>query len=186
MNESMAENIEVLQSPVEIVKISSEAFTKLKDEMYISDQYEKTLRDLATQDKVTVLAVQRDGRYVGRVMLRHDWTDNSPKSGASVVIEDEFPGLPQVNALEIDEQYRRRGLAQQLMQSIEMVSYGFSQIGLGVEISNTPAMKLYEKLGYRYEKIRGEDTYDIWFGDPDPKVYKLYLMVKDLKREQVQ
>lgn len=166
----------------ELIDIGSDNFKKLKDEMYVTDRYEKTLLKLSREGKAIVLAAKVDGRYVGRVTLRHDWTDDSPTSGTSVVIEDIFPRLPQVNALEVDENYRKQGIASALMAALEKeaVRQGFKKVGLGVEVSNDPAKKLYEKLGYNYTKVNGQDTYDIWFGQPDPKTYTCYLMTKQL------
>ena len=164
---------------VEVVSPDSSSFTCLKKEMYISDDYEAELRDLIKQKKAVVLAVEADGRYVGRVTLRHDWGDETS------IIEKDFPGLPQINALEIDEDYRRRGLATMLIAAAENEArrQGFSMIGLGVEISNEPAKKLYEKLGYSYQQVGGSDTYDFLFGKPNPQVYKLRLMTKSLRTE---
>ncbi len=164
---------------VEVVSPGSSSFTRLKKEMYISDDYEATLRDLARQKKAVVLAVEAGGRYVGRVTLRHDWGDETS------IIEKDFPGLPQINALEIDEDHRRRGLATMLVTAAENEArhQGFSMIGLGVEISNEPAKRLYEKLDYSYQQVGGSDTYDFLFGKPNPQVYKLYLMTKSLRTE---
>ena len=162
---------------IEVVPPGSSLFTRLKKEMYISDDYEAELRDLIKQKKAVVLAVEAGGRYVGRVTLRHDWGDETS------IIEKDFPGLPQINALEIDEDYRRRGLATMLIAAAENEArcQGFSMIGLGVEISNKPAKRLYEKLGYSYQQVGGSDTYDFLFGKPNPQVYKLYLMTKSLR-----
>ena len=164
---------------VEVVSPDSSSFTRLKKEMYISDDYETELRDLIKQKKAVVLAVEADGRYVGRVTLRHDWGDETS------IIEKDFLGLPQINALEIGENYRRRGLATMLIAAAENEArcQGFSLIGLGVEISNKPAKRLYEKLGYSYQQVGGSDTYDFLFGKPNPQVYKLRLMTKSLQTE---
>lgn len=164
---------------IELVSPGSSSFTRLKKEMYISDDYEAELCDLIKQKKAVVLAVEADGRYVGRVTLRHDWGDETP------IIEKDFPGLPQINALEIDEDYRRRGLATMLIAAAENEAcrQGLSMIGLGVEISNEPAKRLYEKLGYSYRQVGGNDTYDFLFGKPNPQVYKLRLMTKSLQTE---
>ena len=164
---------------IELVSPGSSSFTRLKKEMYISDDYEAELCDLIKQKKAVVLAVEADGRYVGRVTLRHDWGDETS------IIEKNFPGLPQINALEIDEDYRRRGLATMLIAAAENEArrQGFSIIGLGVEISNEPAKRLYEKLGYSYQQVGGSDTYDFLFGKPNPQVYKLRLMTKSLLTE---
>ena len=148
---------------IELVPPGSSSFTRLKKEMYISDDYEAELCDLIKQKKAVVLAVEAGGRYVGRVTLRHDWGDETS------IIEKDFPGLPQINALEIEENEARR--------------QGFSMIGLGVEISNEPAKRLYEKLGYSYQQVGGSDTYDFLFGKPNPQVYKLRLMTKSLQTE---
>lgn len=168
---------------VEKIDIANDNFKKLKEAMHISDRYEKTLVKLSGDGKAVLFGAKIDGRYVGRVTLRYDWTDSSPTSGASVVIEDIFPGLPQVNALEVDENYRKRGIASVLMVALEeeAVRLGFDKVGLGVEVSNDPAKKLYEKLGYNYENIGDSDTYEIWFGDQDPKRYTCRLMVKALQ-----
>ena len=164
---------------IEVVSPGSSSFTRLKKEMYISDDYEAELCDLIKQKKAVVLAVGADGRYVGRVTLRHDWGDETS------IIEKDFPGLPQINALEIDENYRRQGLATMLIAAAENEArrQGFSMIGLGVEISNEPAKKLYEKLGYSYQQVGGSDIYDFLFGKPNPQVYKLRLMTKSLQTE---
>ena len=164
---------------IEAVPPGSSSFTRLKKEMYISDDYEAELCDLIKQKKAVVLAVEVDGRYAGRVTFRHDWGDETS------IIEKDFPGLPQINALEIDEDYRRRGLATMLIAAAENEArcQGFSMIGLGVEISNEPAKKLYEKLGYSYRQVGGSDTYDFLFGKPNPQVYKLRLMTKSLQTE---
>ena len=164
---------------IEVVSPDSSSFTCLKKEMYISDDYGAELRDLVKQKKAVVLAVEAGGRYVGRVTLRHDWGDETS------IIEKDFLGLPQINALEIDENYRRQGLATMLIAVAENEArrQGFSMIGLGVEISNEPAKKLYEKLGYSYQQVGGSDTYDFLFGKPNPQVYKLRLMTKSLRTE---
>ena len=164
---------------IELVSPGSSSFTRLKKEMYISDDYEAELCNLIKQKKAVVLAVEAGGRYVGRVTLRHDWGDETS------IIEKDFPGLPQINALEIDEDYRRRGLATMLIAAAENEArrQGFSMIGLGAEISNEPAKRLYEKLGYSYQQVGGSDTYDFLFGKPNPQVYKLRLMTKSLQTE---
>ena len=164
---------------VEAVSPDSSSFTRLKKEMYISDDYEAELRDLVKQKKAVVLAVESGGRYVGRVTLRYDWGDETS------IIEKDFPGLPQINALEINENYRRRGLATMLVTAVENEArrQGFPMIGLGVEISNEPAKRLYEKLGYSYQQVGGSDTYDFLFGKPNPQTYKLRLMTKSLRTE---
>ena len=107
--------------------------------------------------------------------MRHDWGKQTP------IIEKDFLGLPQINALEINKDYRRRGLATILVAAAENEArrQGFSMVGLGVEVSNEPAKKLYQKLGYSYQQVGGNETHDLRYED-DPQVYKVSLMTKSL------
>ncbi|MEM2518912.1 MAG: GNAT family N-acetyltransferase, partial [Nitrososphaerota archaeon] len=65
-------------------------------------------------------------------------------------------------------EYRRAGIATALMEkAMEALKnvYGCSEIFLEVRVSNTPAINLYEKLGFiKIERIKnyyldGEDAY---------------------------
>ena len=61
-----------------------------------------------------------------------------------------IPG-PVMSNLAISRNYRRRGLAEDLVKSCENIArkeWGFSDCYLYVEGRNVPACKLYEKLGY--------------------------------------
>ena len=54
--------------------------------------------------------------------------------------------------LAISKKYRRRGLAEELVKSTERIAlkeWGFDECYLYVEKRNLPAIKLYEKLGYK-------------------------------------
>ena len=158
----------------------NDEFERLKRQTDIADRYQKTLESLFRDGKAALFGAKFGEEYVGRVTLRYSWSDDSPRDGQSVRIEDEFTSLPQINALIVNENHRNRGVATQLMEAVEKEasSRGFDKVGLGVEISNVPALKLYEKLGYEYQKVTGKDTYTIWFGDPDPKEYECFLMTK--------
>ncbi|PID32929.1 hypothetical protein CR969_03480, partial [Candidatus Saccharibacteria bacterium] len=176
------------QMAVDVVDVESKEFAQLKKDMYITDSYEKTLRELAEKDQMVLVAAKVEDRYVGRAVLRYDWTDDAQRDNNGVIIEDEYPGLPQVNALEVDENYRRGGVATRLMKRVELEAKrrGFEKVGLGVEVSNQPAMDLYERDGYEYVEVAGKDTYDLYFPNPDGsgvKPYKLRLMVKELSKD---
>ena len=53
----------------------------------------------------------------------------------------------------VDEKYRRKSIAQKLIKEI-LEDYDFENITLEVSSINIPAIKLYEKLGFKKEAIR--------------------------------
>lgn len=75
----------------------------------------------------------------------------------SLLRSSEYPffkdnGIPEINAIWIDEPYRRQGLGKQLIEHLEKIAYqeGNKTIGIGVGLYKDygPAQKLYNKLGY--------------------------------------
>jgi ribosomal protein S18 acetylase RimI-like enzyme len=56
----------------------------------------------------------------------------------------------QVEDLRVARAHRRRGVATELMQcaAAEAAAHGFRAVGLGVDIGNAPARRLYEQEGY--------------------------------------
>ena len=161
----------------------SEQFALLKQDMGISDRYEATLAELAMQGKAVVFAAVEDGRYVGRVTLRHDWTERPEIDEPSVRIEDEYPGLPQINALEVAEQY----LASQLLAAAEdeACQQGFDQVGLAVDVTNKMAMGIYEKRDYMYRLVADKPTFTSIYHRTDgtDEAGEYYLMTKQVRGE---
>lgn len=52
----------------------------------------------------------------------------------------------------VSRKFRRRGIAEELVKQVEMISrnqWGYNECYLYVEERNTPAIRLYQKLGYR-------------------------------------
>lgn len=59
---------------------------------------------------------------------------------------------PLMSNLAVSRQYRRRGLAEQMVQAVETTvrkEWGYTECYLYVEERNRAAIRLYEKLGYR-------------------------------------
>ncbi len=76
----------------------------------------------------------------------------STTNGRSV----DFPA-PLMSNLAVGKNYRRRGLAEDLVKAAEEMAlkeWGYGECYLYVEKKNTPALKLYKKLGY---KVQWED-----------------------------
>ncbi|HUR77569.1 MAG TPA: GNAT family N-acetyltransferase [Acidimicrobiales bacterium] len=89
------------------------------------------------------LLVAWDGDVIhGRVRLR--WYSKY------VEIIDEFGEFPEINAL--DAWPTGEGVGTQIVEACERIASarGETQVGIGVEVSNTAARRLYERLGYRY------------------------------------
>jgi predicted N-acetyltransferase YhbS len=60
--------------------------------------------------------------------------------------------VPLMSNLAVSKKYRRRGLAERLVRSVEVMvrkEWGYNECYLYVEERNRPAVKLYSKLGYR-------------------------------------
>jgi GNAT superfamily N-acetyltransferase len=62
-------------------------------------------------------------------------------------------GIPEINAIWIDEQSRRQGLGKRLIEHLENLAReeGYNKIGIGVGLYKDygPAQKLYFKMGYQ-------------------------------------
>ncbi len=76
-----------------------------------------------------------------------------------------------INNVVIDSDYRGHGYSKVLLKTLidEGVSCGISEFTLEVRVSNTPAVKLYESLGFVSEGVRKnfyerptEDAYVMW------------------------
>jgi ribosomal protein S18 acetylase RimI-like enzyme len=83
------------------------------------------------------------GDYVGGV-----WLGNviDPKTGDR---------SPNILLLYVDLRHRRRGLGRALMRQAETwaIAQGYQQLGLHVFTDNTPALALYDTLGYGPQSI---------------------------------
>jgi len=101
------------------------------------------------------------GKVVGYVMSRVEF-------GAPYVVEGSIVKKGHIVSIAVLEGYRRRGIGRQLMEkalrSLKEV-YECKEVYLEVRVSNLPAIRLYEKLGFKKVRIipmyylDGEDAY---------------------------
>ncbi len=101
------------------------------------------------------------GKVVGYVMSRVEF-------GAPYVVEGSIVKKGHIVSIAVLEGYRRRGIGRRLMEnalrSLKEV-YECKEVYLEVRVSNLPAIKLYEKLGFKKVRIipmyylDGEDAY---------------------------
>ncbi|MFI9382425.1 GNAT family N-acetyltransferase [Kutzneria sp. NPDC052558] len=95
----------------------------------------------------------------GHGVLLAAWLDGSPAGSVYLwlapaeepEIREFRPGTPLITHLEVFENARNRGIGTRLMAvaESELRARGFRQVALAVELSNTRALDLYERLGYR-------------------------------------
>ncbi len=100
-------------------------------------------------------------KVVGYVMSRVEF-------GAPYVVEGSIVKKGHIVSIAVLEGYRRRGIGRRLMEnalrSLKEV-YDCKEVYLEVRVSNMPAIRLYEKLGFKKVRIipmyylDGEDAY---------------------------
>jgi len=106
------------------------------------------------------LVAEVDGKIVGYVMCRVEWGWG--------FIRNKLLKKGHVISIAVRPGYRRRGIGEKLMiNAMESLKkyYGAEEIYLEVRVSNTPAISLYKKLGFKIIKtiasyyLDGEDAY---------------------------
>lgn len=111
-------------------------------------------------EKTFYVAVSPQGDVVGYIMCRVEW---KPGFFSKMILKSLH-----VVSIAVLEEHRRKGLGYALMAHAMRSGYkdyGCKETYLEVRVSNLPAIKLYEKLGYKIVKIAssyyldGEDAY---------------------------
>jgi ribosomal-protein-alanine N-acetyltransferase len=112
-------------------------------ENYMSEFFANLLRTYGE----LFLTAEIDGRIVGYVMCRIEL--GMPTGGAFGIIKKGH-----VVSLAVDKDVRRGGIGYALMQEVlrRMNGAGLKECFLEVRVNNEPAIKLYEKLGFRVVK----------------------------------
>ncbi len=67
------------------------------------------------------------------------------------VIRAGFPGVPLIMNLWVHDQHRREGIATILLTAAErrLIQLGHTQVALGVDPGNEPAIRMYQNLDYK-------------------------------------
>ena len=92
------------------------------------------------------------GELMGCAGIEVDSVQKSDGRGQSV-------RAPLMSNLAVGRKFRRKGLAEDLVEAAEMLArkeWGYNEVFLYVEKKNTPAVRLYKKMGYR--KYWEDDT----------------------------
>lgn len=160
-------------SSLKIEKIDLNSnYTRFAEETRFWPDYAEKIKKRIAANKAVLFGAKIGDTYVGRVTLwLDDWRDEDPTSGANKIVTDYFPNLPAIQALEVREEYRRFGVASELLRVAEQeaLERGFTEIGLGVEPDNLPAIKLYEKASYEKTPVDGLEKYHCWWQEKNDK-----------------
>ena len=105
------------------------------------------------------LVAEKEGKVVGYIMCRVEY--GKSHFGFKIIKKGH------VVSIAVLPEYRRQGIGKNLLLNAEkaLKEYGAKEIILEVRVSNTPAINLYEKLGYEKVKVLkgyysdGEDAY---------------------------
>lgn len=147
-----------MNSDVTIVKVDGSHLGSLEavaEDTNLDSVYKTRITGMIQRDELVLFAAQLEDVYIGRVSL---WL--APVGEELPRLK--YPGVPFVNALEVTSEYRKRGVALQLMEALEaeVKERGGTRVALGVEPDNHAAIRLYEKLGYVFDGESYESCWD--------------------------
>lgn len=150
--------------------------------------YAESIKKLADKGRAISYCAEADGKMVGIATLMLDGWEKDD------AIKENFAGLPELNGLQVDERFRGRGIGTKLTLALEKKAreLGYTTVGLGVEVKNERAIDLYERLGYKKEKVAGEESFRTHWTEKDSKAEKGYseyntdcfLMTKNLLEQE--
>lgn len=149
--------------PITVSRCRHEDIEHLKAEMpYGPSNYHEMALQSQIDGESTYLIAHIGDRPVGHGNLLLD----GPKESEVV---DVLAGVPEINALEISQEYRSQGIGSEIISLAEEAarSYGKEKICIGVSEENPRARELYEKLGYtdkglpRHKVTKNDHTFDV-------------------------
>jgi len=145
-------------SAVRLVEMTDEGFARRREPMI-----REYGRDLAASGGMTIEQAEAQAeqqtaeilpagaRSPGQ-LLRTAWVDGQQVGWIWVSLPDHaMREMAWIDDIEVDEQHRRRGYGQGMIEAIEaeLVALGVGRLGLNVFGGNDVARRLYERLGFR-------------------------------------
>ncbi len=127
------------------------------EEKYFSDPWsEKSLEDTFEYDYNHLITERRDGRVVGYVIF------------------SEVQGDAELLRIAVDKSWRRHGIAETLIESMlqELGDAEIENVTLEVRSHNIPAIKLYEKMGFKNIFVRQNYYHN---PEDDASIYQLII-----------
>ncbi len=115
-----------------------EAVSKIEQEVFSMPWSPKDFLEMVEADYAYYYVAEEDGEIAGCCGIRN------------------IAGEGEITNVAVAEKFRRRGIGRTLMQYMlrEAALHGIGAVTLEVRISNTPAICLYESLGFISEGVR--------------------------------
>jgi ribosomal protein S18 acetylase RimI-like enzyme len=138
----------------QIIKLDINDFEKcgnIWDMQRQSDLAKQFYREMRDGNRTTYVYTI-DGTFIGEISVVKDADD------ADYTIPEK---RLYVSRLIVKEGYRRQGIGRKLVSFImeEAKAQGYSELSIGVDLDNYPALKLYIDLGFDKVVFIGEDKY---------------------------
>ncbi len=114
-----------------------------------SDLAARFYSELLAGERITCV-FERDGAFLGEISLKRETNDP----------DYTIPGQRvYVSRLIVKPEERRKGIGKALVEYAvrQAESMGFSELSIGVDIDNYPALRLYADAGFREIVVVGED-----------------------------
>lgn len=114
------------------------ALARMEEKLFSQPWSEKAFRELLTHDYCHYLVAEREGEPIGF-------------AGMTVSF-----GEGEIDKVMVDPSWQRKGVADALMNALFELGekVGASEFTLEVRFHNDPAIRLYEKHGFRSEGVR--------------------------------
>lgn len=126
------------------VRLCSESDLVLLNKAIPEPGYHERRFEQQQTGKASYLLAWQNGVPVGHLLIK--WEGSGPQ------VNKYLPEVPELNAIGVfPPEKRSQGIGRQLIDRAEMIvkDKGFKQVSLAVEIDNSRAKELYEKLGYK-------------------------------------
>lgn len=110
-----------------------------------------------------------NGKIVGSIILSHE--PESAYNQANWEIEADYSDIVVIHTFAVHPKFMKNGIGQKLMEFATSHSKEIKAKAIRLDVfeKNVPAIKLYEKHGYRYI-----DTVDLGYGEYGLDWFKLY------------
>lgn len=127
----------------ELKETDVEAVSKIEQEVFSMPWSPKDFLEMVEADYAYYYVAEEDGEIAGCCGIRN------------------IAGEGEITNVVVAEKFRRRGIGRALMEYMlkEAPLHGIGDATLEVRVSNAPAIRLYESLGFKSEGVR-PDFYD--------------------------
>lgn len=122
----------------ELTPVDVEAVSRIEEAVFSMPWKANDFLTMIEADYAHYFVAEEDGEIAGYCGVRN------------------MAGEGEISNVAVAEKYRRKGIGRKLMEYMlkEAPSFGIGDLTLEVRVSNTPAISLYESLGFHKEGVR--------------------------------